>query len=291
MSGSEVLPVAGMPVERASMLGNFARRQHNRLHFLDMLLGTIGLGKTAKVVFGKKAMGMAEVPLRLEHPDLNFPIDCTDKDVGTFNEVLFQRVWEYSGGNGRELNGLAVVDAGASEGTSTTYLASRYPDSTIFAIEPNGRNYDYLEKNARPYGSRVHTVKAALAAEAGSIGLVNEEALTFGAHNCYLYSNDFFRVGHPNVFAPAITPSGIIDLVGRGNRVGIFKADIEGAEIGFFRSQAAKPLLDLVDVLMIETHDQWHPGCSLAVERAASASGLKSYSQEGHTTIYTRLAD
>lgn len=52
-------------------------------------------------------------------------------DRGVYNEVIGERANDLSSGNP-----LAIIDAGAHFGITSTFFASQYPNAIIVAIEP-----------------------------------------------------------------------------------------------------------------------------------------------------------
>lgn len=285
---SEVFPVPVAPVDRDHSYADFFARQLNRFYWLNTSVGNIGLTNTAKVAFCRKVLGRDdEIPFTIKrHPLLRFPLHLTTADITTKREVLDDRVYELPDELERRINGQVVVDIGANIGIASTYFATRFPDSRVIAIDPNGRNEDFLRRNAAEYDGQICPVGAALSPEPGRVALVFGETVDRGYHNSHLYSNELCR-GKPAGFAKAITPSDVVALVGVGNRIGLLKVDIEGAELP--NCKAIGPLFDITDVLAIETHDRTVPGCAAAVSQAATASGLVRYPQDGHTTIFTRV--
>lgn len=44
-----------------------------------------------------------------------------------------------------------IIDAGANIGLTSVYLANRFPNARILALEVDQQNFELLAENARPY--------------------------------------------------------------------------------------------------------------------------------------------
>lgn len=62
-----------------------------------------------------------------------------------------------------------IIDLGAYSGLSTVYLAERFPDARIVAVEPDAENYSCLKLNSAtiPRSGRVGTIQAAVSDRSG----------------------------------------------------------------------------------------------------------------------------
>lgn len=77
------------------------------------------------------------------------------------------------------LGGGVLIDVGANVGVNSLYVARRYPDSTVFAFEPSGANYQSLVTNIACAGtSNVSANRVAVGDRAGEIVMLG----TGGAH-------------------------------------------------------------------------------------------------------------
>ncbi|MBK6790779.1 MAG: FkbM family methyltransferase [Betaproteobacteria bacterium] len=72
-----------------------------------------------------------------------------------------------------------IVDAGAHIGLATVYLATRFPQATIVALEPEPSNYRLLCKNVASL-KNVVTVNAGLWSRAARVKLVDPGHSTWG---------------------------------------------------------------------------------------------------------------
>lgn len=151
-----------------------------------------------------------------------------------------------------------VLDCGANIGASSIWFATRFPRSTVVAVEPEPGNFAILERNAA--GTNVRAVHGAVASHAGHLRVVDPGIGTAG-----------FRTASSGVAQTAgdVRAYTLDELAGlaHDHTPFILKIDIEGAEDDLFR--AYQRTLDLYPVLIIELHDWMLP------RSASSQSFLK----------------
>jgi FkbM family methyltransferase len=188
--------------------------------------------------------------LVVAYPRLGIEDPVVLRDAGSDLEVFRQVFCE------QELSCVAsltnvktIVDAGANIGLSVVYLASRFPESIIIAVEPDPANYAMLLRNTESLGSRVHCVNAAVWSECGKLSL-NPVAYRDGS----FWSKQFIPVvdSSESQSMAAVT---IDELMSRHGLTGIdlLKIDIEGAEGEVFRCGGA--WLANTRAIVIELHD------------------------------------
>ncbi|HZV20434.1 MAG TPA: FkbM family methyltransferase [Hyphomicrobiales bacterium] len=118
-----------------------------------------------------------------------------------------------------------IVDCGANIGITSLYLASRYPNATVFSIEPHPENFALLQRNATQE-PRIVPIHAAVT------GIPQPHVkITLGRKawgNGITEAQDGFRVN-------AITLSGLTEKRCI-EYVDLLKIDIEGAEADVFRN-------------------------------------------------------
>jgi FkbM family methyltransferase len=149
-----------------------------------------------------------------------------------------------------------IVDAGANVGMAALFFADRYPGATILAVEPEQGNFDTLCANVQGF-SQIKPIRSALWPSSGHVEIANpaDDAWAFQVKE---------SIGGS---IPAITVPEIIAAQRR--RIDVFKIDIEGAEKELFQSGADRWLAE-VDLIVLETHDRFKPGCTEAVSNALS---------------------
>jgi FkbM family methyltransferase len=155
----------------------------------------------------------------------------------------------------------SIVDIGANVGYSSLYLASRYANADVLAIEPDDRNFDLLVENTGGH-DRIRPIKGALWPAHEPVFIADTAAP----------SNSFVVTGAPPSNHAAATPvqgltmADIFDLV-PDHRIDVLKIDIEGAERQVFEHGADKWLAN-VGLILIELHDWKQPGCTDAYHAA-----------------------
>jgi FkbM family methyltransferase len=195
-------------------------------------------------------------------------------DACTYMQVLVGRQYEFD----QPRTARFIVDAGANIGLSAVFLANRYPDARIVAIEPEPSNFEMLCKNTALY-PMIKPVRAAL-------WRTNEELFVFDTG----HGNHGFQVEKKTPADRAGSVPGItVDAIMRDEGVewlDLLKMDIEGAErevLGDCANWIGK-----IDTLMIELHDYIKPGCSIEFNKATS--GFSKPETNGETTMRHRMA-
>ena len=141
-------------------------------------------------------------------------------DILTFGQVFVARDYDFDFG---DLAPKLIIDAGANVGHSTVFLARRFPEAQIIALEPESSNFEMLVQNTQRY-PRVVALKKALWSRVCGLKISNpmDHNWAFQIVEC-----DEDEEGA----IEAITISEIIKLVGC-DRVDLLKLDIEGARKG-----------------------------------------------------------
>jgi FkbM family methyltransferase len=178
-----------------------------------------------------------------------------------------------------------IIDGGANIGLTTVFLALRHPGARIVAVEPVHSNYELLERNTRRLPN-VRLVEAALWGSERELAVIDPGIGHYG-----------YRVQPPttssgDIPAIAATPIAKTSAVTVGQiaaeegweRIGLLKLDIEGAEIDVLG--AAGPWIDRVDMLAVELHDRYTPGCTEAFLDATG--GFDARSRRGELDIASR---
>ncbi|HZF69186.1 MAG TPA: FkbM family methyltransferase [Gemmatirosa sp.] len=170
-----------------------------------------------------------------------------------------------------------VVDAGANIGLSSIWLATRFPQARIVALEIEPENFALLARNVAAH-PRVSAWQCGLWSRATTLEVVNpaDEAWAFYA-----------RSPAPGA-AGGVPAVSVADVLAREGveRVGLLKIDIEGGEREVF-AEGAEAWIDRVDQVAVELHEQWFPGCSAPFE-ALVAGRPFARTQLGEYTVLTR---
>lgn len=250
------------------------------------VLGILGLVKYLK----QKRFNQGDYPIRYESPKLREPLEVSSAlcDILNLKEIIIDGAYSLHPELEAKVQGLPIIDIGAFVGISTTYFASLFPDSRVIAVEPQTRNYQKLIRNTFPYRDQIFTIKAALQSNFGRSDILESRnrhpymPLFVAKNSSDLVSQEVVT----NVTPDTLLNSGLID----GSDIGILKIDIEGAERDIFTSGAINHLLYRSNILMVETHDQFVPGCSEAVNQVAMACDLELIGQNPHSiSVYSRI--
>lgn len=146
-----------------------------------------------------------------------------------------------------------IVDAGANIGLASIYYLNRYPEATVFAIEPESANFAILQQNLNGY-PRAVALHAALWSQDGEIELIDPGIGAWGFRTRDVSGAVVNRV-------PSITIKTLIERF-HLDRIGLLKLDIEGAEKQVLETSGA--WIERVDSVVAELHESFTPGCNRA---------------------------
>ena len=201
---------------------------------------------------------MAVKPPGTEHP-VNLRVPSTD--VVTFRQIFMDEEYEFDVVESPQ----TIVDAGANVGFASIYLASRFPDARIFALEPDKSNFELLSRNVAPY-ENVHPLNAALWEEDTEINLVDPGLGDSGfvTRDSDWQESETERERHK---VDALTVSSLMKKFDI-EKIDILKVDIEGAELEVFAN--TEQWIDSVDAVIIELHERLKVGCTESFESATA---------------------
>jgi FkbM family methyltransferase len=134
-----------------------------------------------------------------------------------------------------------IIDAGANIGLSAVFFATRFPDATIIAIEPEANNFQLLRKNTAPY-PRVIPLQAALWSSDTTLGLSNPSDRVDSYR---------FDASAPGDTVQAFSLPSILRKFAIA-AVDVLKMDIEGGESAVFA--ASEEWIDRVRMFIVELH-------------------------------------
>lgn len=205
----------------------------------------------------------SETPIAVRLPELLHPlwIRPDTSDVATFDEVFVAREYEISCADFFPRH---VLDLGANVGFASVQFAMRWPEASILAIEPEAENMVMLKRNTGAY-RRINALHAAVWSRPAQLAVENPQ----GAANAFRMTE---ADGLSGARIPAFTIAQLIARMG-SDRVDLLKMDVEGAEREILRT--AHEWLDRVQVLVIELHDRFVPGCSEALYAALHGRRLR----------------
>jgi len=172
-----------------------------------------------------------------------------------------------------------IIDAGANVGYASLFLMNKFPEAKIISIEPEASNFKMLNKNCGTY-PHFESLNSAVWVNDGCVKIVNPETGNTGFRVEETTSDDKDGLS-------AITIETILEKSGH-DRIGLLKIDIEGAEKELFKANYKK-WIDKVDVLIIELHDRFKPGCSATFYPVIESYDFVQYAS-GANLVYIRKA-
>jgi FkbM family methyltransferase len=148
--------------------------------------------------------------------------------------------------------GDTVIDIGAHVGVMSLYLAKKWPDIRIIAVEPHPENYARLQRNIVANGvTNVHALNYAMSGDGRDLTLIgNYAANTGGMGICNPPTKDAY-----GITVQSLTLAELFTMFEVG-RVALLKVDCEGAEYEILGQNPT--LLDQVDRLVGEFHEGAH---------------------------------
>jgi FkbM family methyltransferase len=175
-------------------------------------------------------------------------------------------------------NPRVIYDIGSNVGISTLYFSLIFPDSTIYAFEPEPGNYETASRNleSRP---NVFLSKRAIAEQIGTM------AFECGAdtRGGKLVEND----GSNRIATQSVQVTTIKSLIDEENTPipDFIKIDVEGAELAVLTG--ANNHLNQVNALNIETHSPiLHAACLKLVQKAGFRILLEDLPAHGMGSIW-----
>ena len=168
-----------------------------------------------------------------------------------------------------------IIDAGANVGFASIFLAHRYPNARIIALEPEQHNVELLQRNVRGYDN-IHPIRAGLWSRSTRLVITNPDSGSWA-----------FQVteSKDGVGIPALGVKTILQQA-NADRVDMLKMDVEGAEREILSTSAEWK--HQVDMLVIETHDTLVPGCSDALDRAVRGHATQRTTKGENTVVRLR---
>jgi len=138
-----------------------------------------------------------------------------------------------------------IIDCGANIGFASVWFAQRFPQATVYAVEPEPENIALLRRNVSAYANIV-PVDAAISDRVTRVALRNPKKEPWGYQ-----TEDDARGGVETVTIP--------DLLERLPNAAplIVKIDIEGYETSLFRSNTA--WVRQIPLVVFEMHDWLFP--------------------------------
>jgi FkbM family methyltransferase len=197
-------------------------------------------------------------------------VHWTHVDVPNMHEIIIRRCYNPNRCFAIGPNAI-VIDAGANIGIFTILAAIQATRGKIYAVEPEKRNFKFLNDNLKANNlANVLTINAALADKRGTTSL-------FLASNPPSHSIIRSRDGTKGIQACETTT--IADLICQYSldRVDFLKMDIEGAEFLVFKNPS---WLNKVERLVVEVHLSY--GDVVKMIKTLEAAGFKVATSRGY---------
>ena len=141
-----------------------------------------------------------------------------------------------------------IIDCGGNIGLSALYLASLFPNATVYAIEPDQKNFEMLKQNTAVLDDRIVALRGGVWQESGNLKIVNPES---GSAAFRMRASEGTAIDSIRAY----TIPEICALAGVQSPF-IVKIDIEGAQANLFKGEtnwvgnAHLIMLELDDWLM-----------------------------------------
>jgi FkbM family methyltransferase len=190
-------------------------------------------------------------------------------DPIVFDQVFHEREYDLDLGTPQ-----TIVDAGANVGFAAALFASRYPETRILAVEPEGTNVALLRRNTAPYAN-VMTVQAGLWSRPARLAIENPDGEPWG-----------FRVVETDAASgiPALDVPEAMRRLGT-DHLDVLKLDIEGSECAVLGS--ADAWIDRVGTIIVELHPWAQPCGEDLVRHLVERHGFRR-SQRGENVVLRR---
>lgn len=247
------------------------------LHEANYYRQMVGLSGLASALLGRVTRNTRIKAVT--HPDARHPfyVRLPSSDISTFDQIFLKQEYDFPVRGEPK----TIIDAGANIGLASVYLANRFPDAKIIAIEPDKGNFDIMQRNLAPYPNVVGLC-AALWHRNEEINLVDpgkgEWSFRTEAKDAEHSSGQTRSNAIPGMTVERIMAEQGIE------HIDVLKIDIEGSEYEVFEDPSA--WLGRVDALIVELHERLKPGCDARVE-AATADFEQSWRQ-GENIYITR---
>lgn len=226
----------------------------------------------------KAKLGNRNTLLKVERGELKFPfyIRLRTSDLPTYDQVFLRKDYDFDVNEAPRV----IIDAGANIGLASIFFAHCFPNTKIFALEPERSNFDLLESNVSPYPNVV-PIHAALWHIDEEINLIDPGRGKWAFMT--EMKNGSELAGDTCHTVEAMTVDTLMkkfDL----DQIDILKIDIEGAEREVFSDSAL--WIDKVDSIIVELHERMKVGCNRSFYNGSN--GFDHEWQQGENVYLTK---
>ncbi len=211
--------------------------------------------------------------------------DCKDPiqlrlpgaDAYTYEQIFFDEEYKFK----VEDEPKTIVDAGANIGLTAIYLANKYPNAKIIAIEPEDSNFELLCKNVANY-TNITPLHAALWHKNEKINLVDPGLGEWGFMTEEQDAAEKIAADTRHE-VDAMTVDKIMEKFNL-DKIDILKVDIEGAEKEVFEDTSA--WINKVDAIIAELHERMKTGANRSFYNGSNGFSLEW--QRGENVFLSR---
>jgi FkbM family methyltransferase len=211
---------------------------------------------------------MKKVNIKIDDQILNFFFrEDSIGDVGVIKQIFVDKDYDVFGwAQGRALidyhikkskyNKSLIIDAGANIGASVVFFKHRYPNSFVYSVEPDFKNWELLQKNTAPLGG-VFNFLGGISSDLGFMRVDDPGSSNWGFRT-ELIDAKVVAEGGIKSYVKSIDIGSILkDPILAGMNPLILKIDIEGAEQYLFSGNI--DWMDCFALIIIELHDWMLP--------------------------------
>lgn len=198
------------------------------------------------------------IPNNLDSRGLFVRLGTTDMDL--YDEVMLSDELNLNIDTDPDI----ILDCGAHIGLVSINFAVKYPNSLIYAIEAEETNYAILKKNSLIY-TNIFPIHRAIWKNNSYLEIEKKEKNNW---EYYVKEVNFHTVNQ------GISIDNFLNTYNL-THIDIMKMDVEGAELEVFNH--SDNWIEKINMIIIETHDRFKPGCKESVERATRKFFPKKY--------------
>jgi FkbM family methyltransferase len=214
----------------------FARNGDGSFPAIFMLLLRL---YTKSKLFGKRGTPVIEVI-----GDFTFQAFSYPSLINMYQEIFLEQVYKAD----IKSRSPFIVDCGANIGISVLYFKHKFPDSEIWAFEPNPRSFEMLKRNIESNKIRnVRLFNCALGQHNGNI--------TFYQPTDDASVNGSIVEGYSESHAIQVEVVKLSELI-EGRKVDLLKIDVEGSEQQVITDLQDGNALNNVELIVLEYHQK-----------------------------------
>lgn len=167
-------------------------------------------------VLSRSLLGERRLKLRLNYGGSQFDFFIWSlPDLVALLEVYLWNEYEWD----LPIKPRVIIDLGAHQGDSSVYYALKYPEASVYAVEPAPDSFDRLDENVSQFAN-IKTVNLGIGKKDGEASLhITQSSL----------GNSLIKREHANT-STQIKLSTLESLVAQIGEVDLIKFDIEGSE-------------------------------------------------------------